>query len=216
MTNLNANTITNLINEQWKPIQGYESRYMISNLGRVKSLSYIQYYTDKNGKKVSRNKPEHILKHSITNSGYATVILFNKEYKSKGYSVHRLVAKHFLTNWNPNLEVDHIDRNKLNNTVTNLHMVDRKQNMQNVIFKGIRPVNKYNQYGEYICTYPNVMTAAKCNNIYPNKLYVYLKGIKNINTQDRYEYATRDKQQQYIDYNSYAKNNFIKRSKEAV
>ena len=30
----------NSINEQWKPVEGYEGLYEISNLGRVKSLNY--------------------------------------------------------------------------------------------------------------------------------------------------------------------------------
>ena len=32
----------NDIDENWKDIDGYEGRYQVSNLGRIKSLNYIK------------------------------------------------------------------------------------------------------------------------------------------------------------------------------
>lgn len=182
--------ILNITGEEWKPIEGYEKRYMISNLGRVKSLATIQHFTDKNGRKCNRKIKDHIIGQSITNCGYNTVILYGDDMKPHGYTVHRLVAKHFLPNFNTSLEVDHIDSNKQNNMLSNLQMVTRKQNMDKVQYHKRISVNKYDDNGNYICTYKSVAEAARKNNINGAKLNTYLKGKKNINIQGSYEFAT--------------------------
>lgn len=45
--------------------------------------------------------------------------------------LHRIIAEKFLSDWDPNKEVDHKDRNTLNNMVTNLLLCDHTQNMNN-------------------------------------------------------------------------------------
>ena len=100
--------------EIWKEIKGYEGRYQISSLGRVKSLNY-----NKTGK-------EDILSPGNIR-GYLHVRL-SKEGKSKPFQVHRLVALHFIPNPNNYPEVNHKDENKQNNTVDNLEWCDRKYN----------------------------------------------------------------------------------------
>lgn len=90
--------------EEWRPIEGFPN-YQVSNLGRVKS-------------------DDRILKQSLSkNGGYASVCLYNG--KRCVMKVHRLVAVAFLENPH-NLEtVDHIDRNRTNNLVSNLRWANR-------------------------------------------------------------------------------------------
>ena len=103
-----------------KDIKGFEGRYTISNLGIVRSkLTNI------------------IMKPNITKFGYARVNLRkakSREYKS--YFIHRLVAAHFLANPDNLPEVNHIDCNRLNNVVTNLEWVSKKDNIKHSFIYG--------------------------------------------------------------------------------
>ena len=59
-------------------------------------------------------------------SGYIQVDLNGKTYK-----YHRILAKHFIPNPDDLPEVDHIDRNKVNNSLENLRWVSRSENLSN-------------------------------------------------------------------------------------
>lgn len=100
------------INEQWRPVKGYEGLYEVSNLGRVKSLKY--------GK-------ERILKPLKNRDGYLFVILYRNR-KRNGLKVHRLVAAAFIPNPEGFPEVNHRDEDKTNNVVSNLEWCTHKYN----------------------------------------------------------------------------------------
>lgn len=105
--------------EVWKDIEGYENKYQISNLGRVKSLSR----KISNGKSFYLSK-EKILKSSIGTTGYYFV---NLNYVSK--KIHRLVAKTFIPTIEGKNYVNHIDGNKLNNKSDNLEWCTNQENI---------------------------------------------------------------------------------------
>lgn len=107
--------------EIWKDIQGYEGKYQISSLGRVKSCRRTSVV---NGGVYSRS--EKILKQSIV-SGYNTVCLCNQSMQ-KNFKVHRLVASSFVPNPNNFKYINHIDENKQNNSSDNLEWCTAKQN----------------------------------------------------------------------------------------
>ena len=102
--------------EIWKDVEDYPN-YQISNFGNVKSKGRYVKVKIKNQKECL--KKEKILKPQIDINGYKYVRLYNGD-KWKYFKVHYLVAKTFIPNVNNEPTVDHIDRNKQNNEVSNL------------------------------------------------------------------------------------------------
>lgn len=110
--------------EEWRDVEGYESLYQVSNLGRVKSLERVVM---NNGG--LQHKYEKILKFNVSR-GYHIVHL-SKEGKVKAFTVHRLVAIAFIPNEDNKPNVDHIDTNPSNNHVDNLRWVTQHENAMN-------------------------------------------------------------------------------------
>ena len=69
----------------------------------------------------------------------------------RNYLYHRILARHFIPNPNNLPQVDHIDRNKTNNSIENLRWVSAGENLRN---RTMRP------YGNrvYLNTAPNDVT----------------------------------------------------------
>ena len=103
--------------EVWKDIEGYEGKYQVSNLGRVKSLR------DSHGK-----YRELIMTGRNEGHGYLKVSLY-KNGKSKGIKIHRLVALAFIPNPDNKHFVDHINGIRNDNRVENLRWVTHKENL---------------------------------------------------------------------------------------
>lgn len=100
--------------EIWKNIKGYPN-YMVSNLGRVKSLNY------------NHTGIEKIMKPSVSKRGYLLICL-RKNRKVKYFKVHRLVAEAFIKNPNNYPQVNHKNEIKDDNRVENLEYCDAKYN----------------------------------------------------------------------------------------
>lgn len=132
MTNEEFIASVTLEHEEWKQIRNYENSYAVSNYGRVLSLG--RYRKTRDGGKTW--VLPRILKEKTTRLGYKQVALF-RDNTSKYYSVHRLVALAFIPNPFDLPQVDHIDGNKANNNVNNLHWCTAKENMQNPITKQV-------------------------------------------------------------------------------
>lgn len=110
-------SLTDLPNEVWRDVVGYEGRYMVSNLGRVKSLSKKHGFLVKKEKIISQ----------FDSNGYCRIKL-NKDGKSRKYFVHRLVAEAFIGDKGDKQEIDHIDTDRRNNCVENLRWCTKKEN----------------------------------------------------------------------------------------
>lgn len=105
------------IEEEWRDIAGYEGIYQISNLGRVKSMNYY-----------GKSGCEKIRMMRVNKFGYIDIVL-SKKGVNKTYQVHRLVAEAFIPNPNSLPQVNHIDEDKGNNSVSNLEWCDSSYNI---------------------------------------------------------------------------------------
>lgn len=123
--------------EKWIDIQGFENKYQVSNLGRVRSVDRIVVRSD--GKTL--HKKGKILKNRINRDGYLSVILYDNNFKCNSKYVHRLVAQSFLKNGDKP-EVNHIDGDKSNNIVSNLEWCTRCENIQHADKTGLRIFTK--------------------------------------------------------------------------
>jgi hypothetical protein len=110
--------------QEWRDVCGYGGIYVglyqISNDGCVRRVKGGQ------GAKAGR-----VLKPGPNSCGYRTVDLYADGNRSK-HTVHRLVAEAFIPNPDDKCQVDHINRDKLNNHVSNLRWATQSENNINV------------------------------------------------------------------------------------
>jgi NUMOD4 motif/HNH endonuclease len=108
------------MNEVWKDVVGYEGKYQVSNLGKVRSLDRYYPHNKGNGQRL---QPGKVMKFDITHRGYATVV-FYKNDKRLRYEVHALVAAAFLGKRPAKYHAHHKNHNKLDNRAANLTYID--------------------------------------------------------------------------------------------
>lgn len=114
--------------EIWKAIKGYEGRYEVSNLGRVRSFDKVLYLKNSSfmhkGRiiKLRPGKTSPYLLASLSSNGVRKVKL-----------VHRLVAEAFIDNSELKPEVNHKNGVKTDNRASNLEWVTSSENKQHAL-----------------------------------------------------------------------------------
>lgn len=186
--------MTDIDGEIWRPVKGFEDRYLVSNMGRVRSLGSC--HDTGNNIIVFKEKIRSI---SLDSDGYC-FLNFSINNKSIPQKVHRLVADAFIQNNEDLPTVNHKDCDKTNNSVENLEWVTKEANHAHAVKNGrmsgngknlpklnkercSRAVKQYDLTGKFLKEFPSVSDAARsvgttpgniCNNIYGK--YKHTKG----------------------------------------
>lgn len=140
----NLPPIEPLPGEIWKDVLDYEGYLKISNFGRLirKIYLYETFY-------------EEIVSPTINGNGY-----YQTSCNRKFLLIHRLVAQHFLEPDLTRVLVNHKDQNKLNNHISNLEWVNRREN-------SVHHFNRSNRSSNYT----GVSWEAKCKRWYARIKY---------------------------------------------
>jgi len=122
------------MNEQWKPIPGYEGYYEVSDQGRVRSLDRMVKH--KSGG--LRRFPGKLLRTRSQGNDYLSVSL-NKLGNAKTRLIHHLVLESFVGPRPTNYVGCHGDGDVSNNHLKNLKWATQSENMG-------RDANLHNNY----------------------------------------------------------------------
>lgn len=163
--------------EIWKPVKGFEGKYEVSSLGRVKSLNY------------NNTSVEHILKQQYK-QGYYIVCLKHNVFKR----VNRLVAEAFIPNPDNLPYVNHKDEDKTNNIVTNLEWCNASYNvkygksMENMLesrkeknsSNAEKQVLQFTMDGIFVAEYNSASEAARLNGYSQGNISSVCRGVRTI------------------------------------
>jgi hypothetical protein len=172
--------------EEWRIVAGFDN-YSVSNLGSVRN-----------------DTTQRILRPQTVGGDYLQVRLYDRSSWSAHY-VHKLVATAFLGDSN-GFDVDHIDRNRQNNHVSNLRYCSRSDNNRNkssnhgVVYQFVDTLPdeaiELNEYGNhhfddlyyhdgqfYVFTGVNYRILAHLTNPHGNSVYVQAFDTNHYKTQ---------------------------------
>lgn len=167
--------------EIWKDVEGYEGRYQVSNLGRVRSKARGRW---------------RLLAPTPNRKGYMTTRLFMRR-KNKSVLVHRLVAYAFVDGYAEGLFVNHKDENPANNRAENLEWVTTAENnaygsrTERVSSTTGTPIYKVDDDGVVVCAYRSVKSASEATGLHHGTIERCLNGITEKAGGYRWAYAEK-------------------------
>lgn len=105
--------------EIWKDIRGFEGRYQVSNMGRVRYPDTWITRSYPSGTIASIRTRKAGYKQLINRDGYVTVALSMPGVRYTP-AIDKLVAEHFCEDYQDGMEIDHIDGDTINSRADNL------------------------------------------------------------------------------------------------
>lgn len=159
--------------EVWKDIVGYEGKYQVSNMGKVRSLDrYVVFFN--RFKKCERFMKGFYLNTSVNGKKIYPSVALHKDKKQRTFYVHHLVARHFLNHINTNHKevIDHINNNPLDNRVENLQITTARHNSS-------KDQKKLNRSSKYVGVSWHVRDKKWCARIVINKKLKHLGYFDN-------------------------------------
>lgn len=190
--------------EIWKPIKGYKNVYEVSNLGRVRSVDRYLEQESWNGSKYSHTYKGKVLKQFKSKEGYMKVTLSYK-YKLVPKTVHKLVAEAFLDNPNNYPVINHINGNKLDNSVNNLEWCTYEHNNKEAFRLGLnkptwkgkigiecpnsKKINQYDLEDNFIRRWDSMRDVQRELNIYAVSISKCCRGISKTAGGFKWRYA---------------------------
>lgn len=176
--------------EEWRPVEGYEGLYEVSNRGRIKSVAKK---IKRNGRVVCHQATDRILKPKHKPNGYLQAWLYDENGKVKAFYVHRLVAQAFIQNPYGLPQVNHRDGNRENNRLGNLEWCSGSYNVASAKHgkkeKHTRKVViQLNDKGHLLGAFDSISEAARALKVSETAVRYYLEGKlgKNLGYQLKY------------------------------
>lgn len=117
----------------WKDIVGYEGIYEVSSCGQVRSHKNKTTHSERHG---TRQWKQRILKQKVSKDNTCRVSLY-KNKKERTWLVHRLVAKAFIPKVGGKEYINHLDGNRLNNSIENLEWCNHTENNNHAFDSGL-------------------------------------------------------------------------------
>lgn len=110
----------NSTEERWLPVVGYEGRYEVSDLGRVR----------RRGQRRVWDGDWHVMETPIVPKGYSVISLTDVNGARKTHYVHAVVARSFIGTIPDKHTVNHKNGVKNDNRLVNLEIVTHKENIK--------------------------------------------------------------------------------------
>lgn len=128
--------------EKWIDIPGYETLYQASTEGRIRTC---EGKITSNAQYAKRVWKQRIMKQKMVPNKNGRIdprVCLWKDGKEKTWLVSRLVAMAWCAGYSPELTVNHIDGNPLNNRSDNLEWITLRENIQHGFRVGLYAENQ--------------------------------------------------------------------------
>jgi hypothetical protein len=116
--------------EEWRDVPGFTGLYQVSSEGQVRSLDRVVEQTGHSTQGLFARRYRGKLLVGSSAGGYSLLNLF-RGGKSYSMTRHRLVALAFIPNPEGKPEIDHINRNILDNRACNLRWATKREQALN-------------------------------------------------------------------------------------